>query len=145
MTREPKYYRARLQTLNEHIGSATDQEKRWLQNGFIPDADKDDFDMWIKARMHDKSNEPLTFTELTTYSTWFDMHPEKVAGTIQGGTSIYFPVIVKGTKADCEKMFADALANAPTPQPDSDGGDDELELLELEAEALEMELLMAKN
>ena len=142
MIQSNAYYRARIQTINEHIGSAHDNEKRWLQNGFIPDADKDDFDMWIKARMHDKSDEPLTLTELTTFSTWFDMHPEKVAGTMQGGTSMFFPVVVKGTKADCERMFADALTNAPEPQPKTDtpdlSDDEEMEMLELEAEALQL-------
>ena len=55
---------------------------------------------------------------------------------------MFFPVVVKGTKADCERMFADALANAPAPQPKTDtpdlSDDEEMEMLELEAEALQL-------
>lgn len=109
MMKSNAYYRARIQTFNEHIQSATNQEKKWLQNGFVQESDKDDFEMWINGRVHNQSNEPLTFTELTTYNTWYAMHPEKIAGKMQGGTSMFFPVVVKGTRQDVENLFKQAM------------------------------------
>ena len=147
-TKSNAYYRARLIAIRDMAANARDENKRWYQNGFIPEFDREGVDNYIANRIDAQSDEPLSFTELTTYGTWFEMHPEKVAGTMQGGTSLYFPVIVKGTKADVEKMFADALANAPEPQPKTDttdlSEDEEMEMLELEAEALKLKLNLLK-
>lgn len=138
MTREPKYYRARIEAIKGMLTNADEQTKRWLQNGFVPDAKKGEFDSLVVSETS-RDNSPLSLVELTTFSTWFDMHPEKVAGTMQGGTSLYFPVIVKGTKADVEKMFANTLAT-PTKLPTAAelSEDEEMEMLELEAEALQL-------
>lgn len=150
MTREPKYYRLRIEAIKSMLPDADEQTKRWLQNGFVPDEMKSKFEKQVteerlkhRFATNDDLNEPLTLTELTTFSTWFDMHPEKVAGTMQGGTSLYFPVIVKGTKADVEKMFANTLAATPAPQQPTAAElseDEEMEMLELEAEALKLKL-----
>lgn len=72
-----------------------------------------------------------------TYNTWYEQHPEKVAGTMVGSSSFYFPVLVKGTKKDVENMFKAALKEQ---EQNEKPEDDELKMLELEAEALEMEL-----
>ena len=126
----PQYCRARIRVLNEHIRSANNQEKKWLQNGFVPDGKKAEFENWISNSEHEQSADPLTFTELTTYSTWYELHPEKVAGKMVGNTSMFFPVQVEGSKKDVDEMFASAF----------DEPDDEIELLELEAEAMSMAL-----
>ena len=115
MTHNNRYYRARIQTIVEHTPHYQGQEKKWLQNGFIPETEREDFEMWIKARMHDKSDEPLTFVELATYSTWFAMHPEKVAGEMVGGSSLFFPVVVKGTRQDVERLHKSAMSADNSP------------------------------
>lgn len=146
MTREPKYYRARIEAIKGMLTNADEQTKRWLQNGFVPDAKKGEFDSLVVSETS-RDNSPLSLVELTTFSTWFDMHPEKVAGTMQGGTSLYFPVIVKGTKADVEKMFANTLAATPAPQQPTAAElseDEEMEMFELEAEALKLKLKLLK-
>ncbi len=116
MIHNNRYYRARIQTIDDHIHSCQGQEKKWLQNGFIPESEQEDFDMRIKARMYGKSDDPLTFVELATYSTWFAMHPEKVAGKMVGGSSLFFPVVVKGTRQDVERLHKSAMSADNSPQ-----------------------------
>ena len=132
MKRGNSYYRARIAAINALLDSDLPQnQRRWLQNGYDRFAGDRIKELVEREAAGDA---PLTFAELATYSTWFELHPEKVAGELTSGTSIYFPVIVKGTKADCERMFAAALA------AEHDAEDEDLELLELESKALEMEL-----
>ncbi len=40
------------------------------------------------------------FVHITSNDNWFKQHPEKIAGVEFTTTSIYFPIQVKGTKAD---------------------------------------------
>ncbi len=135
MKRGNSYYRARIAAINALLDSDLPQnQRRWLQNGYDRFAGDRIKELVEREAAGDA---PLTFAELATYSTWFELHPEKVAGELMSGTSIYFPVIVKGTKADCERMFAAALA------AEHDAEDEDLELLELESKALEMELQLA--
>jgi hypothetical protein len=47
--------------------------------------------------------------ELSRFSTWFSMHPEKISGTEHIAISQMFPLKVKGTKQDVQKMFAKVL------------------------------------
>jgi hypothetical protein len=114
MTQSNRYYRARLQAIRNNTYIYDVQTQKWLTNGFIPEKLKDDFDIFIKREMRDDDS-PLSFVELTTYSTWFDMHPDKVAGKMAGGSSFYFPVVVKGTRQDVEKLHKAAMADAKTP------------------------------
>ena len=130
------YYRARNSAIADHIRNYGEQGKRWLQNGFISDDMKADFDVFINDRMYPQSNEPLSLTELCTYSTWFEMHPEKVAGVLKGSTSMMIPVFVEGGRADIDKMFGKVFNSEDV---------DEVELLELEAEAIEMRLRLINN
>ena len=133
-TKSNAYYRARLIAIRDMAANARDENKRWYQNGFIPEFDREGVDNYIANRIDAQSNEPLSFTELTTYGTWFEMHPEKVAGKMQRGTSLYFPLIVKGTRADVENLIKSALATeqpAPKPAPAAQStADAQLKLLE---------------
>lgn len=138
--KDAAYYRARNNVIGKYISKETDDKrKRWLQYGFIPDEYEDEFEKECEETQKlykSKDGEmPLTFTDMTTYSTWFAMHPEKVAGRIEGGSSLFFPVVVKGSRNDVENLI-----NSVTKE---DSSDDDMMELELEAEALELELKLS--
>ena len=40
------------------------------------------------------------FVHITSDDNWFKKHPEKIAGQEYQTTSLYFPIMVKGTKED---------------------------------------------
>jgi len=106
--KSPSYYRARIELIETIIGAAklSDKEYALLRNGYLNE-DKFRKDIERLAKKH--SNKPLDFMELTRFSTWFAMHPEKIAGIEITGSSHMFPIKVKGTKADIEKMFAKGM------------------------------------
>mgnify|MGYP000545444573 CR=1 FL=1 len=72
------------------------------------------------------SNDPLTFTELMSFNTYFEMNPEKVCGQQQISSSRDFPVNITGTKEDVETAVDRTVGSKNN--------------MELEAEALELEL-----
>ncbi len=103
MTQTPAYYRARILAIKHLINSLPKGEKKnspreLLQQGQIPDELKNTLEALIKENIGKVSNDPLTFTEKTSFGTWFAMHPEKVAGTEKVTSSLYFPVKVEGTE-----------------------------------------------
>ena len=128
------YYRARIQSLRDYAELSAGK-KKFYQNGLVPKSERANFDKYVDKHTIEYDTSPLTFTELMTYNTWYEKHKEKVAGTMVGSSSFYFPVLVKGTKKDVENMFK----AAPKEQ------ENELEMLELEAEALALELEMSKD
>lgn len=130
------YYRARIQSLRDYAELSAGK-KKFYQNGLVPKSERANFDKYVDKHTIEYDNSPLTFTELMTYNTWYEQHPEKVAGTMVEGSSLYFPVLVKGTKKDVENMFKAALKEQ---EQNEKPEDDELEMLELEAEALEIEM-----
>ena len=42
----------------------------------------------------------MDFVSITSNNYWFEKHPEKIAGVEYETTSLYFPIMVKGSKAD---------------------------------------------
>lgn len=133
MIKTNSYYRTRIEAINYFI-SKNGKEKKSLQNGFVPESIKKDFQKWIDENKV-SDDKPLSFSEITTYSTWFDMHPEKVAGEMIESTSLYFPVKVKGNRNDVEKLFENSIIEDSV---------DEIELMEMEAEALIIKLKLLK-
>lgn len=107
------YYRARIAAIRRRTSTQDVQVQKWLGCGYIPERLREDFNIFIKQELRN-DNSPLTFTELMTYNTWYELHPEKVAGTMVGSSSFYFPVLIKGTKKDVENMFKAALSNNKT-------------------------------
>lgn len=67
-----------------------------LRNGVVPDVLKEHFEKLQKTR----DNQPLSFDEITRFNTWFEIHPEKIAGKEVITTSREFPVSIKGYKSD---------------------------------------------
>lgn len=73
-----------------------------VRNGVIPVKQKKRFEELLdyEYKLSFALKEPLTFTEITSFNTWFAMHPEKVAGIEQITSSREFPIAIKGTKED---------------------------------------------
>ncbi len=141
MKPSPSYYRARMQVIENLLDIAhqkkrecfgdelklVELELRQLRKGFIPlNYDQPKLIQQELAK-GGYSDAPLTFTELTRYSTYFAMHPEKIAGEQLPSTSAAFPITVKGSK----EQIIQTIKNQTLTMNE----------LELEVLALELELL----
>lgn len=71
--------------------------------GYLPDSVRNDYKEYLTADNYDKS--PLTQLELMTYSSWFLLHPEKVAGEVEYNTSFQMPIIIKGGKEEINSVL----------------------------------------
>jgi hypothetical protein len=131
MIRTPSYYRARIEVIR-HLISTLEVDRLekgndiiLLRNGVFPKR----FNVvdLIREKLAEKlfSIEPLTFSELTRFNTWFTMHPGKVCGKEIVTTSIEFPITIKGSREDIMNTI----------HIESDPGQ-----LELQALAIEVEL-----
>jgi len=111
--RKPSYYKARIYLIKLILGAAklTDKEQALYRNGYFPE---DKYKDNILNIAKEKSNKPLSFEEITSFSTWFTMHPEKIAGKEITTSSQIFPIKVQGNKEDITKMFAGILKKKPT-------------------------------
>jgi len=100
MNKTPKYYRARIALIKRLMAKmdSDDPARVLLRNGVFPDF-IDEINL-IKELIYDEnfSNSPLTFEEITSFNTWFNIHPEKVAGKEIITSSREFPITIKGTK-----------------------------------------------
>jgi hypothetical protein len=121
----PSYYRARLDTFLYFIKEELPGHPQFdtgkknsplelLKQGFVRPDLKERFESRIESfsKLGIKvSDAPLSFTELCSFNTWFAIHPEKVAGVESVTTSINFPVTIKGTREDIEKVISTGLEN----------------------------------
>jgi len=103
MDRSPAYYRARASAIQAMMRLLPDDDKKnnhrvLLRNGFIHADISEAMDKSIADYVDTESDAPLSFTELTSYSTWFAMHPDKVAGKEEATSSLHFPITIKATK-----------------------------------------------
>lgn len=102
------YYRGRLAavysliaSLNGHaVHDDTNDRKRnsdreLLKMGYVVPSLSNVLEAEI-VRINTANDSPLTFTELATFNTWFEMHPEKVCGDLFVSTSLSFPLQLKG-------------------------------------------------
>lgn len=110
----PAYYRARLDTFRHFIKEElpghplfdTGQKNsplELLKQGFVHPDIRERFESRLESfsKLGIKvSDSPLSFTELSSFNTWFAIYPEKVAGEETITTSRDFPVTVRGTKED---------------------------------------------
>lgn len=132
----PSWYRARIAAIRkllEELPADTGDKKdrALLRNGLIPEALEEKFKTIFdyEFKLGFALNEPLSFTEITSFNTWFVMHPEKICGKETVTTSIEFPITVKGTK---EEIINAIRGNGSS-------------MLELEALALETELQLLND
>jgi hypothetical protein len=109
MQKDATYYKARLDAIEQIIteekgGDRTERNNHsvLLRNGIIPDAPKDRFDKAFtehyKAWLRSGNKQELLFSDLTRFNTWFELHPEKVAGKEVVTTSREFPISIKGSE-----------------------------------------------
>ena len=82
-----------------------------LRNGVFP-KDRDEKGLVeIYAKQKDYSNQPLSFTELCTFNTWFNLYPEKVCGQEVVTTSREFPISIKGNETWITNTINHALGD----------------------------------
>ena len=97
-TSSPPYLRARIDMYRDVLSKldASEMNAAILRNGVFP-KDRDEKGLVeVYARQKDYSTDPLSFSELCTFNTWFTMYPEKVCGTEEITTSREFPITIKG-------------------------------------------------
>lgn len=90
------------------------QETKALQNGYAFGETKklvdDTMDRMCERELETESyvrrRPQVPFEVVCSYSNWFDAHPEKIAGTPEISSSLMFPVKIKGTRQDVDRMFA---------------------------------------
>jgi hypothetical protein len=102
MTKNPKYYRARNSLIVQLISEldSNDPNRVLLRNGVFPEEFNEAELIEEHLKQHSFSDEPLSFLGQTLFNTWFEMHPEKVAGKQIITSSREFPITIKGTKED---------------------------------------------
>lgn len=109
MTQGAVTYRARIAAIQYFIDqwsndpvldTGKNSPRDLLKNGYIHERVQEQFEAKAESLIDAVPGDPLSFTELTSYSTWFAMHPEKVAGKEIVTTSFHFPLEIEGTKED---------------------------------------------
>ncbi len=103
MAGQPSYYRARISAILSVLAKNAGRKDKHspeelLKYGYIHEDLQKPIDEYISKT--EVSNIPLTFVELTSFNTWFAMHPEKIAGRELLTTSREFPITIKGTKEE---------------------------------------------
>lgn len=103
MVHNPKYYRARISAILHVLSDNRGRKEKTspeelLKYGYVHEDIQHEINDYIEQS--DESNSPLSFTEKTSFNTWFAMHPEKIAGQELLTTSREFPITIKGTKED---------------------------------------------
>jgi hypothetical protein len=77
-------------------------DRTLIRNGIIPESQQKRFNeiLDFEYKLSFALNEPLSFSEIASFNTWFTLHPEKICGKEVVTTSREFPVTVKGTKEE---------------------------------------------
>ncbi len=112
-TTSPIYLRARIDMIRDVLSKsdAKDFHVALLRNGVYP-KDRDEKSLVeIYAKQKDYSNQPLSFTELCTFNTWFNLYPEKVCGQEVVTTSREFPISIKGNETWITNTINHALGD----------------------------------
>ena len=112
-TSSPPYLRARIDMYRDVLSKldASEINAAILRNGVFP-KDRDEKGLVeVYARQKDYSTEPLSFSELCTFNTWFTMYPEKVCGTEEITTSREFPITIKGDMECIENTIGHGLGD----------------------------------
>ena len=112
-TSSPPYLRARIDMYRDVLSKldASEINAAILRNGVFP-KDRDEKGLVeVYARQKDYSTDPLSFSELCTFNTWFTMYPEKVCGTEEITTSREFPISIKGDMEWIENTIGHGLGD----------------------------------
>lgn len=111
MKKDATYWKARLDTIVQLIAEEKGGDRTvknnhsvLLRNGVVPDEMKARYEATFgehhKAWLRSGNKQPLSFAEITRFNTWFEIHPEKVAGKEIITTSREFPISVKGSETN---------------------------------------------
>ena len=109
----PIYLRARIDMIRDVLSKsdAKDFHVALLRNGVFP-KDRDEKGLVeIYAKQKDYSNQPLSFTELCTFNTWFNLYPEKVCGQEVVTNSREFPISINGNETWITNTINHALGD----------------------------------
>ena len=109
MQKDTTYWRARLDAIEQIIleekggdRSEINNNSVLLRNGIIPTELQDQYNKALlehqRAWLRSGNEQPLAFSELCRFNSWFLIHPEKVAGKETITTSREFPITIKGSK-----------------------------------------------
>ena len=99
--------------LNEQPNNKIRQhELRLVRNGLFPM--RINQEEWT-LKFHDKLDyTPLSFAELCSFSTYFELHPKKVCGNEEFTSSRDFPVKIKGARKDVEQAIQNSIHSIST-------------------------------
>jgi len=116
MDETPAYYRARLKVFKQLIreeveGNPSNDslDLRVLRNGVLPGRSQNKFESLISNYIKGQSSNELRFEEITRFNTWFEIHPEKIAGTEVITSSVEFPIKIKGTEEDIIQIVSPSI------------------------------------
>lgn len=146
MIPSPAKCRRRIRALRSWIAACPPDKpgekgsnRKLLLYGVVPSGY--DLDRWMRDDVDGDDAEPLDMVESMTLDTWFYQYPGKVCGKEVLTTSREFPLTIKGTREDCERVFEQYLG--PLGQRTTTTQNDEeataalalMQMLELEMEA----------
>ncbi len=101
----PSYYRARIDALHQLRSSASDEAIVLIRNGIFPQPDQEEQLILDQLNQNQYTNQELSFFELCSANTWFNIHPELIAGTEIRTTSREFPIQIKGSFDQINQLF----------------------------------------
>lgn len=124
MQKNTSYWRSRLDAIQEIIAEEKGGDRTvknnhsvLLRNGVVPEKLKSRYESALKkhqkAWLEYPKEQALSFSEITRYNTWFQLHPEKVAGKERITTSRHFPISIKGSKEDILSVIIKTIQSKP--------------------------------
>ena len=108
------YLRGRIEFIKKQRAnnSLSSLERKLLSYGLIVDEQKHNASIQAIVKENSLSSEPLSFLELSSYNTFFTLHPEKVCGKEVLSTSLQFSITIKGTKEDIIQTIHQNISKA---------------------------------
>lgn len=142
---DAKEHRARYQAKKKLIAALPvtpekNSPRELLKNGYVHPSIQDQFEQTVSELKNQVSDAPLSFTETASLSTWFDIHPEKIAGKEIVTTSLFFPIKVEGSREEIEKAITGGTSDITPSKPK----DIKLKL-KLRAKAVKIKLMLQHN
>ena len=148
MTPSPAKCRSRIRALRSWIAACPPDKpgekgsaKKLLLYGVVPSGH--DLKAWLDEDVDSDDTAPLDLVESMTLDTWFYQHPGKVCGKEVLTTSREFPLTIKGTREDCERVFEQYLGplkRGTAQTPEAARNEDEVQAALALMQMLELEL-----
>jgi hypothetical protein len=119
MSEKNRYIRARIAAIEHQLRKyhfERDEKNNdgvVFRNGVIPSKYETEARQWIEANQSSFSNEPLKFTEITRFNSWFTLYPDKQAGLEVVTTSREFPIQIRGNDQDIIETITRFLTESP--------------------------------